>query len=351
MSRIIESSRWNVPRGMDRSRYYITVKQTVSQAMHLEARNSDAVLGTMILASLTNSYVEGSAEFTGVSGQTVRNHLRKQDPSDLIRVNDDLAMKLRSMGAFSRKRILAIDTHDIMYYGDPRAEGVVGTQPKRGSHWAYKFGSISVLLDRERLTLAAAPVLHEPRLKHVRILIEHAFTLGIKPKLILLDGAYNSAEVINYLNSIGVKYIIRIASPIEGIKPGDDFVYRTRGHRRREDEQATFRIVAVNARDRSRKIRLFVFATNTDLKARRIRRLFRKRWGIETSYRMINKFLAKTTSKLYAVRRLYFYLAILLYNLWVMLNYCEGRIAADSLKLRAILALTLSFIPDIEGTG
>jgi hypothetical protein len=33
------------------------------------------------------------------------------------------------------------------------AEGVVGIQPKRGSHWAYKFGSISVLLDGERLTL------------------------------------------------------------------------------------------------------------------------------------------------------------------------------------------------------
>ncbi len=78
-------------------------KRTVSQAMHLGARNSDAVLGTLILASLTNSYVEGSAEFTGVSGQTVRNHLRKQDSSDLVRVNDDLAMKLRSMGAFPKE--------------------------------------------------------------------------------------------------------------------------------------------------------------------------------------------------------------------------------------------------------
>ncbi len=187
--------------------------------------------------------------------------------------------------------------------------------------------------------------------RHVRILIEHAFTLGIKPKLILLDGAYNSAEVINYLNSIGVKYIIRITSPIKGIRPGDDFVYRTRGHRRREDEQATFRIVAIYGRDRSGKVKLFVFATNTDLNAKRVRKLFRKRWGIETSYRVINKFHAKTTSKLYPVRRLYFYLAILLYNLWVMLNYCEGRIVADSLKLHAIMAPTLSFIPDIEGTG
>ena len=238
-----------------------------------------------------------------------------------------------------------------MYYGDPGAEGVVGTQPKRGSHWAYRFGSISVLLDGERLTLAAVPVLREPRLEHVRTLIERVFALGIKPKLVVLDGAYNSVDVMNYLNSIGARYIIRIASPMEGIKPGDDFVYRTRGHRKREDEQATFRMVAINGRDRSGKVRLFVFATNTDLKARMIRRLFRKRWGIETSYRMMNKFLAKTTSKLYTVRRLYFYLAVLLYNLWIMLNYREGRIVADSLKLYTILALTLSFSPDMEGAG
>jgi hypothetical protein len=339
---------------MDRSQYYITVRQEVSRAMNLHARNNEAILGAVILASLTNSYVEGSAEFVNsCSGQTVRNHLRRQDPSGLIRVNDDVVTKLWSMGAFSGKRILAIDTHDVMYYGDPAAEGVVGTQPKRGSHWAYKFGSIAVLLGGERLTLAAVPVLRgEPRVGHVRGLIEHALSLGIRPRLVLLDAAYNSTGVIGYLNSTGVRYIIRIASPLEGIRPGDDFVYRTRGHRRRENEQATFRLVAINGRDRSGKVRLFVFATNTDLTPRRIRMLFRKRWGIETSYRMINKFLARTTTKLYAVRRLYFYLAILLYNVWVMLNYNEDRIVvADSLKLYAIVALILSFIPDIEGGG
>lgn len=345
-----KSSRWKVPRGIDRSQYYITVKQTVCQAMSLHARNSDAVLVTTILASLTNSYVEGSARFASVSGQTVRNHLKRQNPSGLVRVNDDVVAKLSSAGALSKKCILAIDTHDIMYYGDAGAEGVIGTQPRRSSHWAYKFGSISIILEGERLTLAAVPVMHEPRVKHVKKLIEHALLLGIRPRIVLLDGAYNSAWVINYLNSTGLKYIIRIAAPIDGIKPADDFTYTSRGNRRRKEEQATFRLVAVNERDRGGKVRLFVFATNTNLKPRRIRRLFRKRWGIETSYRMINKFLARTTSKLHALRILYFYLAILLYNLWVMLNYHEAsRIIADSLKVYVVLAAILSFIPDIEG--
>lgn len=246
-----------------------------------------------------------------------------------------------------------------MYYGDPDAEGVVGTQPRKGSHWAYKFGSISVLVGGERLTLAAVPVMHgESRAEHVRMLIEHTLSLGVMPKILLLDGAYNSAEVINYLNSTSMRYIIRIAAPIDGIRHGGDFIYRTRGHRRREEEQATFGLVAVNGRDRSGKVGLFVFATNTDLKPRRIRTLFRKRWGIETSYRMINKFLARTTSKkLHALRILYFYLAVLLYNLWVLLNYYyhrshePGRIIADSLKVHVVLAAILAFIPDIIEGG
>ena len=41
-------------------------------------------------------------------------------------------------------------------------------------------------------------------------------------------------------------------------------------------------MVAINGRDRSGKVRLFVFATNTDLKARMmIKRLFRKKRGGE----------------------------------------------------------------------
>ncbi len=154
--------------------------------------------------------------------------------------------------------------------------------------------------------------------------------------------------MINYLNCIDVKYIIRIAPPIDGIRPGDDFIYKTRGHRRREDEQATFRIVALNGRDKGGNVRLFVFATNTDIKPARVRRLFRKRWGIETSYRMINKFLARTTSKLYSVRRPYFYLAILMYNMWVALKHSKGTMIADSLKLYAMMTLLMSFIPDAE---
>jgi hypothetical protein len=63
---------------------------------------------------------------------------------------------------------------------------------------------------------------------------------------------------------------------------------------------------------------------------------------------MINKFLARTKSKLYSVRRLYFYLAILMYNMWVALKHSQGSVIVDSLKLYAMMTLVMSFIPDEE---
>ncbi len=59
---------------------------------------------------------------------------------------------------------------------------------------------------------------------------------------------------------------------------------------------------------------------------------------------MINQFLPKTTSKFYSLRRLYFYLAVLFYNIWVLLNYKHERVIVERIKLEVILAIILSNI-------
>ena len=55
---------------------------------------------------------------------------------------------------------------------------------------------------------------------------------------------------------------------------------------------------------------------------------------------MIRKFLARTTSKRYSMRLLYFYLAIFLYNFWVLMNL-KGRIriVADVMRTLTISIL------------
>jgi len=45
---------------------------------------------------------------------------------------------------------------------------------------------------------------------------------------------------------------------------------------------------------------------------------YRYRWGIETSYGVEDGFEAKTTSRNFTLRGIYFMLSIILYNLWIL---------------------------------
>ena len=47
---------------------------------------------------------------------------------------------------------------------------------------------------------------------------------------------------------------------------------------------------------------------------------FRRRWGIETSYRVEDDFKPKTTSTKPAVRLYYFLFSVCVYNIWVITN-------------------------------
>ncbi len=130
------------------------------------------------------------------------------------------------------------------------------------------------------------------------------------------------------------------------IRAGTDFLYTANSHKL---EQATFRVVAMNGRDRLGRTELFIFATNTNMKPKEIRKVFRKRWRIETSYRMINMFLPRTTSKLYSIRKLYFYLAVLMYNMWAITN--QRKVTVVHMKVMMIMAIVFQNIYSIDDGG
>jgi hypothetical protein len=74
---------------------------------------------------------------------------------------------------------------------------------------------------------------------------------------------------------------------------------------------------------------IFVLASNQEFQAPimkkkykfyKIRGNYGDRWRIETSYREAIPFVTYSTSKIPEVRNLYFIIALLLYNLWVIVN-------------------------------
>ncbi len=70
--------------------------------------------------------------------------------------------------------------------------------------------------------------------------------------------------------------------------------------------------------------RYFAFVTNLKVKtvddAFAMARDFRKRWRIETGYRIKETFLAKTCSLSYAIRLFFILLSFVLSNVWILIN-------------------------------
>ena len=338
----------SIPRQSDRTKVYLYFKQSIRKSLKFKnPKKSDATLRTLLLASIDNDYVEGCAQNLHLCGQTVRNHLKQQNPQHLLSINDETIQKMKQKGALSKPLVLAVDWHDIMYYGNPKTQGIVGAMPKNGSCHAYRFATASVLLNRQRLTLAVTPMFDRSALWHVKRLLAGIAQSGLRVKLLLFDRGYYSTALMRYLNDEGLKYIIHIPWHGKPLGAGVDRLHTTTTHKKRQSEQATFRLVTVR-----QNYKMLIFATNSSLKRRWIRKTFRRRWGIETSYRMIGMFLAKTTSRLYRLRLLYFFLAVVLYNLWVLKNFRRRlTVSVCSLKHVVRLCLVLSWLPDLEGCG
>ena len=134
--------------------------RSLSGALGFEkSRSEELAFRTLLLASMTNSYVEGTSQVTGISGQTVRNYLRDRKPDTLLQINRDMIATLREMGILRKHMIVALDWHDEMYYGDlGTAEGIIGTKNSRGTNYAYEYATASIVVRGLRFAIAIMPV-------------------------------------------------------------------------------------------------------------------------------------------------------------------------------------------------
>ena len=152
------------------------------------SRSENLTFNTILLASMTNSYVEGSSKFTGISGQTVRNHLGNKNLEGLLNINSGIIAMLKGKGVFRKPLKIAINWHDEMYYGDIEADGVVGTKNKQGTNYAYEYATASVVLNGMRFAIAIIPVIERTALNMVYRLIEIIESCGIRIDILLMDG-------------------------------------------------------------------------------------------------------------------------------------------------------------------
>jgi len=264
------------------------------------------------------------------------------------RLNRALCTKLPR--ALRRKsRILAIDLTLIPYHGQPAVEEkeIYRSAPKSGTTHFHAYATVAVVHKGYRYTLGLIHVEKGEAMKDVvQRLLRIVRSRDVRVRFLLLDKGFFSVSVIRYLRRARYGFIIPAA--VRGRKPANpraevtglralqkkkNGYYRhtltskedKKKNQKKQQVEVTICVASknyVHEKTKKRKQKKLLYAIH---KVRRtpkeIREIYRKRFGIETSYRQMNEARIKTCTRDPRLRLLFVGIALVLRNVWVWIHF------------------------------
>jgi hypothetical protein len=233
---------------------------------------------------------------------------------------------------------MVIDMHDEPFYGksaDLKAYTCRG-EANDGTTYFWRIACLYVIWRQVRITLALTYVLpKESVLSVVQRLLARREALGFRFKVLYLDKGFCNGEVITYLQKAHLPALL--ACPIRGDKGGTRALCHGRKHYRTrytftDGTTADLAVVPTLTRDKKtgkrRREWLIYVLIHLDWSAKKAQQRYRRRFGIESSYRQLGQVRAHTNSRNVALRFFYLALALLLINVWTYLRCLCSRIIA-----------------------
>lgn len=304
--------------------------------------------------ALTGSFANGGAdtwreevddESTAPSGDTFRGYIRmfdeleEEEVTKVFNAVEELLWEIADQRGLTDNFVdVAIDEHDWLFYGDSDAPRITSVDPNRGTNKAYEFLTLSVVGDDGEkfvvgVTLVAS---RQEKRESIKDLLEEADD-RLYVRDAYLDRGFYGTIYAQAMKETGVNFVGRAHLGSKAKKMWENAedgvnVERVEMERSRAPyESVEVTRFVVPARDDA-DAEYMAFITNRELttkQARRIGRDYKRRWGIETSFRVINDFLPKTASKDVGLRVWYYQMGTLLYNVWVLVN----SVVAEALGL------------------
>jgi len=248
---------------------------------------------------------------------------------------------------------VAIDWHLSPYYGQPyqsRNELYYG-KPRQGTKKFHAYASACIVEYGQRYTLALTWVRrHESTVTVLKRLLARIRELGLKTKCLLLDRAFFNVPVIAWLQQENLPFLMpvmfrgrrpkkgRKATGLRWIKQQAAGWYT---HTMRNKSRHVTVSVCVgyrthkNRKDKKRVQQKLLFAAwRVKGSSVEIRERYRKRFGIEASYRQMRQARIYTCTRNPRLRLLFVAIALILRNLWVWIH--QTRLAdghGDNLTL------------------
>jgi hypothetical protein len=308
---------------------------------------------SLTLLSTENRYAESGMKRLAIeassarvpSGSWVRDAVSRLSEEDTANKSESALgstlRELRRFGVFNEPVVCAMDKHQIPRYDEGMEPFLVRGQQKAGTMKFETYATLQCVEEGRRAQVACA---------HVGILDDNADVIAgllgqarlheVEVSLLLLDREFFSASCMARLEKGGQRYLM----PCKLTRRTKDAIREcAQGKRRRvsrctitstEGREGAYNIVILPRKGCEKEEdplkRYVAFATNIPRRfamwnVRRLPDDYRRRWGIETGYAGVEGFRARTTSKNHALRLLYFYYALILYNAWLLANLIMAR--------------------------
>ena len=258
----------------------------------------------------------------------------------LIEANDDVIRKLKGKGIFKEPVLAAADLSYDRYYGKDNNQIRKG-RSDRGTRRFYMHASLHVVQAGKRVTIFTMMVTSlDDDASILETLILAARSRGIRIHTLLVDRGFDGVGVVNKLKWLRQRFLApavkhkRVKKAIEDYDKGRTPAvvdYEMVGTGNKKAFCRLFMVMKNGALPTDSVIdRYNVFLTSMSvlrviLAFEGLPDEYRKRWGIETGFRMQDCVQAKTTSTHSTVRVVYVTLSTFLYNIWVLCNVVFAR--------------------------
>jgi putative transposase len=249
-------------------------------------------------------------------------------------------------------------------------------EAKSGTTHFHAYGTAYVVHRGRRFTLALGRVpLGTPLEELLCRLLRRVRAAGLQPRLLLLDRGFYSVDVVRYLQAARQPFLMpvvlrgRKASHPRGPSCTRVFAawrrsgWSTYAWRNAAGTQASVSIcVAVTYRRRrngkkKRTALVYAYWGFSPPSPHWVRETYRRRFGIESSYRQMNQARIRTCSRDPLLRLLFVGIALILRNVWVWLHLLVlseprrgGRaLRLDKLRFRTMLLWLLHLVEETLG--
>jgi hypothetical protein len=290
-----------------------------------------------------------------------------------------------------RKRRIAIDWHLIPYHGQPdqHANELYHSHPKSGTTKFHAYATACIVDKGYRYTLAVTYIKgNESPVAVLKRLLDRLATRGVLIKLLLLDRQFFTSPVLEFLQARQIPFLMPIV--LRGRKPKRRQTKSGRRTRRCQTQRAvklrdfqqrpagrygftwtvkstsvSFDVVVAyksyrhHRTHQRRNKKLLYAAWRVRGEPVEIRELYRRRFGIEASYRQLGQARIRTCTRDPVLRLFFVLVALVLRNVWVWLHFThftewkrdEPTLHLECLRFRRMLDWIVQVITKLLHDG